>query len=642
MSNSEVSRSSINVLLLSALVALTSLACGRDKGPPALAELVEVVDGNATKRTNGVDDWVPAAVGDLFRPGHELRTDENGGARLRIGGETLRMGPATTIFFATEKIDFYGEIVVDQGLDELGIDFGEAEITTTGKLRIVKTDDQLKFEVLVGNATITQIGGREIVLSLGDELAFSIGDGKLEMIKEEVIDAGVPDAAVDQEPDAAVEASSIASSIQATVTGKGVRIRDADGGKWAKLQPGEHDLPSNSDIDIKRKSKVLLVRGNDRVSIAGASMAYVNAQAAEFVTINKGRADAHAESASVTIGLPGDGTIELHANQEVATNTHIEVGSKGSTVDVKTGKATMRVGDKSDVIGMGESARLHRGKIEVIDRAPAFSHVTLPTMANASLHVVKAPINTRINFKEHCARAVVEVARGRNFARPSQRRAGKGNAILVLKSGSHRYRVRCYEGDTLASKPAFVGRVSVRKDSGSRPLPRGAPENTIDADGRRYTVLFQNRLPAITVQWRKAPKAGQYILNIVPSKGKSRELSGAKPEHSFKPGTFTEDSYEYWFVADGEESKHSKLKISFDNAAATGYLSAPQPNAKIAGSEAQVSGAAVLGWKVSVGGKELTLDRQYRFDEIVQVAADGLAIRFFHPKYGAHYYVRPR
>jgi hypothetical protein len=285
---------------------------------------------------------------------------------------------------------------------------------------------------------------------------------------------------------------------------------------------------------------------------------------------------------------------------------------------------------------------MHKGTIEVIDKAPTFSHITLGTIASANLHVVKAPVNVRINFKDQCERAIVEVARGNNFNRATQRRAGKGSAIVVLPSGSHRYRVRCYVGDTLSPKAAATGRISVKRDSGSRPLPRGAPKNTIDADGRRYTVLFQNRLPAIAVQWRKAPKAANYQLKIVSNRGKPKEVSGPKAERDFKPGTFTEGEYEYWFTANGKESKHSKLKISFDNAAATGYLSAPRPNEKLNGSETKVSGAAVLGWTVSVGGKDLTLDKQYRFDEVVQLAPDGLAVRFSHPKYGVHYYVRSR
>jgi hypothetical protein len=609
------------------------MACG-DKDPATIAELIEVVEGGATKTSDPVE-WTAAAKGDKFKAGDQLRTDEAGVARLLIGGQKLRMGNDTLLQFGGKNIVFFGEIEVDKGLAELGIDFGDAEITTTGTIRIVRRDDQLQFEVLVGDATITQLGDVTI-LEAGDELGFDFGDGVMQKLDPPTIDAGVPDAAI--EPDAAPPT---APGVSATVSGNGVRIRDADGGKWAKLKPGEQTLASKSDVEIKRRSKVLFARAGDRVTVPGAGLAYVDAADSSFVTLKKGRADAHAEAARVKVAVPA-GSVELHSDEDVATNLSLEVTQQGTLVEMKTGKATLRAGDRVETIGIGESARLHKGQIEVIDRAPKFSHITLGEVASATLHVVKSPVNVRINFKDKCARAVVEVARGRSFGRPAQRRAGKGSAILVLTSGSHRYQVRCYVGDTLSKKPAFAGRLGVKRDSGSRPLPRGAPKNTIDADGRRYTVLFQNRLPAMTIRWRGAPKSDRYTIKVSGGKGKAREVKSSTPEHTYKPGIFTEGTYEYWFVANGKESKRSKLNLSFDNAAATGYLSSPKPNEKLSGSRAVVKGAAVLGWTVSVGGQTLALDKQYRFDESVPVAPDGLAVRFSHPKYGTHYYIRGR
>ncbi len=620
--------------MFSALVALSAVACG-DKAPKTIAELIEVVEGGAKKAKND-GKWSTASKGDKFTIGDQLRTDDEGVARLIIGGSKLRMGNNTLLEFGGKNIVFFGEIEVDQGVSELGIDFGDAEITTTGTLRISRRNDQLQFEVLVGDATITQLGDVTL-LAAGDELGFDFGDGILEPIEKPTLDAGVPDAGL--EPDAAVESR---AAVTAMVSGKGVRVRGADGGKWAKLKPGEQSMASQSELEIKRRSKVVFTRGSDRVSVPGASLAYVDASNGSFVTLKKGRAEAHAEGAQVKVAVPA-GTVELHSGGEVATNLRLEVGRQGTIVEMKTGKATLRVGSKVETIGIGESARLHKGQIEVIDRAPSFSHITLGAVSGATLHVVKSPVNVRINFKDKCARAVVEVARGRNFGRPAQRRAGKGSAILVLTSGSHRYRVRCYAGDSLSKKPAFAGRLSVRRDSGSRPLPRGAPKNTIDADGRPYTVLYQNRLPAITIRWRGAPKASRYTLTVSGGKGKKvREVKSSKPQHTYKPGVFTEGSYDYWFVAGGKASRRSKLKISFDNAASTGYLSSPRPNERLSGSQVVVKGAAVLGWTVTVGGQKLALDKQYRFEESVPLAPDGLAVRFSHPKYGTHYYIRGR
>jgi hypothetical protein len=55
-----------------------------------------------------------------------------------------------------------------------------------------------------------------------------------------------------------------------------------------------------------------------------------------------------------------------------------------------------------------------------------------------------------------------------------------------------------------------------------------------------------------------------------------------------------------------------------------------------------VSGAALPGFSVSVGGKELAQDGQSRFSEQLTAPAGqrALAIRFSQPGRGVHYYLR--
>ena len=51
-----------------------------------------------------------------------------------------------------------------------------------------------------------------------------------------------------------------------------------------------------------------------------------------------------------------------------------------------------------------------------------------------------------------------------------------------------------------------------------------------------------------------------------------------------------------------------------------------------------VSGAALEGWKVSVGGQTLPLDRQHRFTADVSRETDenGIAVEFRHASRGVH------
>ncbi len=615
------------VVLLCAMMSLAS--CGEKKTKRhVLGELVEVVEGEASRRA-AKSAWSPAKAGGRFHEGEALRTNNEGIARLQFAGELLRMGPDTTVFFG-KKLDFDGEIEVGEGLVDLGIDFGEAQVTTTGRVRLVKHDNEVTFEVLVGKATITQ--GEEVTIAVaGQELEFEIGAGVVVTEPVLPIDAGVPDAA---------EPEPVPPGVRAQVVGKGVRVRTQPDEPWERLAAGEHDLGSVAELELKgRKAKVLLTRGADAVTLTGSGSASVDVNAEELVRVNRGRALGRSSSADVLIAVPG-GTVLLHSGKH-GTKADLDVGRGGTLTVVETGKATLRNGKKSESIRGGESATLTRKGIEVTDRAPTDAHMSLRTPKSATLHVVKTPINVRIDFKEHCARGVVEVAQGRSFRR-ARMREGDGSAIVQLAKGSHRYRIRCYNGDSLAKSPAASGRLSVRRDSGSRPLPKKAPSNTIDADGRRYTVLFQNHMPAITFRWRNAPPSSGYVLHVQPreGRGKNRQVSTSAAGESFPSGAFAEGAYDYWFSGGGGESKHSQLVIRFDNAAATGYLSSPKAGSTLGGSSVKVAGAAVKGWKVSVAGEELRLDRQYRFDQEVPVGRNGISVRFSHPKYGVHYYVR--
>ena len=620
-------------------IALMLAACGGGKSDKrALGELVEVVQGEATRRA-AKTEWAPAAAGNTFFEGEALRTNDAGVARLKFAGELLRMGPATTVYFGKKKLDFDGEIEVGEGLIELGLDFGEAEVTTTGRVRLVKRDNSLSFEVLVGKATITE-RGEVATIEVGQELAFEIGKGVLVDPKknEKPIDAGVPDAAP------AIDAApvDVPVGVLANVVGKGVRSRANADTPWEKLASGKHDLGAKAELEIKgRSAKVTLSRGEDEVTLNGPGAATVNAGAEEFVRVKRGRLAGRANSGDVVIAVPG-GTIRLHPGKH-GTRANVDVDGRGAVTDVETGKVTLKSGGDVEVIRGGETATVTGKGVEVTDRAPTVAHMTLRTPKAATLHVVKAPTNVRINFREHCQRGVVEVAKGRSFKR-ARSREGEGSAIIQLASGSNRYRVRCYEGETLKKRAAADGRLTVRRDSGSRPLPKGAPSNTIDADGRRYTVLFQNNMPALTFRWPKAPKSNGYILHVQPreGRGKKRQESTGTSTKSFPSGAFAEGSYDYWFTGGGNESKHSQLAISFDNAAATGYLSSPKSGASLTSAKVRVSGAAVEGWTVSVDGQELRLDRQYRFDQDVPVGSDGIAVRFAHPKYGVHYYLRSK
>lgn len=606
-----------------------ALACSsKSTTPRVFGELVEVLSGTATRRTSDAG-WTEASAGNQFVDGDALRTASASEARVQFAGELLRMGPATTIHFGHKTLDFEGEIEVKKGFAELGIDFGEAEVTTTGTLRLFKSGKRIRFEVVVGEATVTE-RGKVAVIETGQTLVFELGTGVVEKITKRALDAGVS-------VEDAMSAQAL-SDVRVTVTGKDVQMRSGSGASWVNVREGTHELKAKTELALKGRSSVVLERGSESVTLSGPSLAVISDQEGELVELKKGRAAARSHAGPIRIAVPG-GSIQLHGGSSPG-NAQIEVGRDGTLTTLVAGRATLQAGDEHDELVAGESALLSEDGIEVLDRAPTSSHLTLKEPDGAILHTPQTPLYLRIDFRDQCERGIVEVARGRSFKRPTQSRSGQGSAILSLGSGTHRYRVRCFIGDSLASSAAVEGRVSVKRDSGNRPLPPTSPKNTIDADGRSYTVLFQNRPPALRFRWPKAAKSDKYVLNVVPRRGKPKVSQTSKPEKDFESGSFSEGDYEYWFAGGGRESKHSRLTLAFDNAASTGYLSSPKPGDQLSGAEVRVSGAAVTGWKVYVGDKELRLDNQYRFDEMVPVAEDGLAVRFTHPSYGTHYYLR--
>jgi hypothetical protein len=215
---------------------------------------------------------------------------------------------------------------------------------------------------------------------------------------------------------------------------------------------------------------------------------------------------------------------------------------------------------------------------------------------------------------------------------------GAGRVTASFPAGAQRYRLRC---DT-ESAPFAEGTVTVLPDAGNRRLASAAPANRIDADGRRYTILYQGLLPKISVRWPNPPAAGPFAL-FVRSQGKGqKQLSAGGPSYALPAGTLNEGTHELWFSAGSEQSRKTTVVVQFDNAAPTASISSPAERGFAAGSTVTAAGMALPGWTVSVAGRDLAQDAQQRFSGEVGAPGDAsaLAIRFAHPQRGVHYYLR--
>ena len=270
----------------------------------------------------------------------------------------------------------------------------------------------------------------------------------------------------------------------------------------------------------------------------------------------------------------------------------------------------------------------------------ARADVTLEAGDSGTLHVAGKSLSLRLAFEKLCdGDASVEV-KGGHEARSV---TGSGALVVKLRPGTVRYKLRC-AGDTRGAKPRATGSLTVKRDSGDVRVSRRPAVNVLDADGRRYTVLFQSRLPALTMGWAAAPaSAGAMSLHVESPAGK-QTFPSPTASRQLASGALAEGSYTWWYqTADGRTSPKTTVTIRFDNAAPTAQFFPKRSGAEpTAPGLVAIDGVTIDGAKVSAGGRSLTVDERGRFQGTVAPLSgdDAVIIRLEHPRTGVHYYVR--
>lgn len=304
------------------------------------------------------------------------------------------------------------------------------------------------------------------------------------------------------------------------------------------------------------------------------------------------------------------------------------------------GAPTVRDESSPAPLAGAKPANEHAAQAEASDARRA--DVTVTAGDSVVLHDGKSPLLVRLRFADLCpGGGSVEVGpRGRGAAKLS----GTAAVVARLGPGVHLYSLRCTaNGD---GPPRASGVLTVKRDSGNVPLARRAPTNLIEADGRRYTVLFQTRLPVLTLLWAaqgRVPAVGELAVHVESGAGArvfhTRELSLRLPA-----GTLAEGEHTWWFAtADGRESPKTIVAIRFDNTAPTAQFFTPGLADAPPGT-VPIDGVTVKGAKVSVAGKPVTVDEHGRFQDAVAplTGDDAVAVRIEMPHGEAHCYVKRR
>jgi hypothetical protein len=347
-------------------------------------------------------------------------------------------------------------------------------------------------------------------------------------------------------------------------------------------------------------------------------------------------------SAGIRVDVPG-GSIVLAAGGGGNAQAQVSLDRGTAHVVSNTGQLELRGRAGAAVLTPGQSGTLDAAGVAVADvKGPSAADVTVAGGESPVVHSPRGVAAVRIRFDGACGGdALVDVGAGR--ATRTMFVGGAVSAVVVpLGVGTYRYRVRCVDAG-VAGEAKQTGTIQILRDGGAAPLPRSAPHDFIDADGRKYSVLYQNVLPQITVRWPHPPDQ-PCSLHLERGAGKVEIVRAPSGTAALPAGALEEGAYRLWFEADADgatRSPDTTLKIAFDNAAPAAEVLQPV-DGQVATDTVHVAGVALEGASVSVNGVALPMDPEFRFrGDVPAPAGDrSIAIRIAHPLRGVHYYLR--
>jgi hypothetical protein len=578
--------------------------------------------------------WKVAELGTTFHLGDGLQTHAGASAQLALDdGSQLSLDAETQVRFSDTPPEKHA----------LGFD------VETGAASLQAAAEPLAIHTRVGLARIDPGAtvvfshsneGTRIVVEVGravfgDAEPLTAGAGVRVLPDGNVkrLDDGAPAAAVTaaaQAPPAEPhpgEAAPDGAEITARVRGRGASVSTGQG--WSALAEGPARLLPGTQLRLARKTTLDLEHGRERAQLQSGQ--YVIApRAGVLVEASQGSLAAGSE-VLVRIAVPGGEIVVAPAGL-----VNISLGSAGTLLDVKAKQASIESNGEAQQIRAGQRATLtSSGELSVQGRGLEHADVEIDAGESLTIHDPAPPTAVRFRFPGVCPElGVLQLRAGRS----GQYAVGEGSASLALGRGSQRYELRC---GTEGGKIVKQGKLSVLSDDGSRRVAARAPATTLAADGHRYTVLYQNRLPVITLTWPDGPMGTALELSHSFA-GHEEKIATSEPLHTFESGTLREGRHDFAFTGGGKVSRHTRVDIQFDNAAPTVTLDAPPAQALEPGDPLTISGIALPGWQVQVGQQRAPQDDQGRFSLPTSWPSDtrAIAVRLSHPDRGTHVYVR--
>jgi hypothetical protein len=615
------------------LCILESCTCNSNHAPLATLQLtLGLVERDFAAQPRA---WKAAELGAIFGLGDGIQTRSGSSALLQLeDGDQLSMEPETLIRFSStppgaRSLDMeleLGSVSVRVARSSLTLHTraGPASIAPGARVSLSAAGDGVHFMVQVGQAVF---GASEPIGAGQGILIDSKGHMTTLAVAELTTAAATPSSAAQALP--APVTVDQPDQVAAEVSGRDASMRTDKG--WAALPEGVAQLPAGAELNLERNTSVVLEHLNQRAVLQNGR--YVVAPRAGVIVSAAAGSVSAGSSGNVRIEVPG-GVIEIQPQGQAS----IRLNDKQARIDVQARGASIETRLGVQRIAAGEHALLlASGKISIEGRGLDYADVQLDTGESLVIHDPAPPTAVRFAFAGACPEAgMLQLLRG---GRAGAYAAGIGAVSLALEPGDYRYELRCAADQTLAAK----GAVTVLRDGGTRHMAARQPAATLQADGRDYTVLYQNRLPDITLVWRDAP-AGEPLTLVHELESKTDTLALTEPTHLFPSGSLMEGKHVLHFVGGGKISRRTTINVVFDNAAPKASISNPVSVSAAPGEDVTISGTALPGWDVSIEGQPAKRDAQGRFLLPVSWPRErrALAIRLSHPERAAHVYLRRR
>jgi hypothetical protein len=627
------------------LLLMAACTAGCDKpgcgaGSAVLATVTEVTGGTLQRDDAPAPiNWELSGVGTQARAGDALRTDNRATARLTLADSSeLTLQPDCLLRFrptqdgSTPEFDLlHGEAFVQSFDRELPVHttVGVATLKPGARLQLQRTGDTLQFLLHVGEATFRTIDGSDVELKKGDTLKLEIGAA---IIRETAsgLAASVPKERANQ-------------TLLLEVPQGGVKARGPHEHSFHALPSGTNTIAPGTALSVAPGSRAILRRADDSVELFGAGDFRVTGDG-PLVTTKRGKLHFQSKSGDIVVVVPGGKIVARAADG--GSEADLEVGASSGRLDVAHGRVTWSAGDSDKQIAPGEplewSLPADGAETDRTDdklgadrrdgpeqtKGPEQVSFTVPAGESFVVHSPELPVALGVTAPSQCTGdALVELNNGARFR-------GTGVVKIWLESATRSYSTRCADKP---GKTSVRGQVRVLEDAGTRKLPARPPTSNVEADGRGYTIYYQNQPPDIHVGWPNAPDTTAYALDV---DGTALKLKA--PEHTFTSGSLADGQHRLTFSALSRRSRTTAVEVRFDNTAATASLNTPQDRGFVVGAEVEIEGVLLPAWKVSVDGGSIEKvgDSRFRGRITTTSNAPDFAVRLSHRKLGTHYYVR--